>query len=465
MRFLGVGDHVSLGDLYLRLQQDGHEVRVFAADAEQRDIMRGMVTHVSDWRAELPWVRAAGSDGIILFETAEQGAVQDELRAAGYQVVGNSAFGTRLEEDRLFGQRTLAECGLQTAAMHRFTSFEAGAEFVRREPGRYVLKMNGGGFASFRNYVGEMEDGTDVIAMLHVQRRRWPYDHAPDFVLMEHVRGVEVGVGAYFNGEAFLVPACLDWEHKRFFNGDMGELTGEMGTLVTYHGAERFMRATLGLLAPRLAGSGYVGYINLNTIVNERGVWPLELTTRFGYPGYAILSELQETGWAELFRAMVTRSGTRFATRAGYAVGVVLTVPPFPYSADYGRLSRGAPIVCDGAMLPHERARLHYAEVALEGGQLVTSGSVGYVMVATGTGATVPEAQRAAYALARRVHVPNLRYRTDIGDRFVREDEATLRHLGWLGDAGAVCEERAADVFSGRVDSGGVERLRGLEER
>ena len=446
MRFLGVGDHVALGDLYLRLQDEGHEVRVHAADVEQRDIMRGMVTHVSDWRAELPWVRAAGADGVVLFETADQGAVQDELRAAGYQVIGNSALGTRLEEDRVFGQRALAECGLQTAAMHRFTSFDAGLDFLRRAPGRYVLKMNGGGFASFRNYVGEMESGADVAALLRVQRARWPYDHPPDYVLMQHVRGVEVGVGAYFNGECFLEPACLDWEHKRFFNGDLGELTGEMGTLVTYDGAERFMGATLGLLAPRLARSGYVGYVNLNTIVNERGVWPLELTTRFGYPGYAILSALQADGWGELFRAMVARTSTRLAVRPGYAVGVVLTVPPFPYSADYGRLSRGAPIVFDGHLGPEEHARLHYGEVALEGGELVTSGSVGYVMVATGTGATVPEAQRAAYALARRVHVPNLRYRTDIGDRFVREDGATLRRLGWLRDDRADGDVRPAGL-------------------
>jgi phosphoribosylamine--glycine ligase len=192
------------------------------------------------------------------------------------------------------------------------------------------------------------------------------------------------------------------------------------------------MRATLRLLAPRLAAGGYVGYINLNTIVNERGVWPLELTTRFGYPGYAILSELQAMGWGELFQAMVTRSGARLAVRPGYAVGVVLTVPPFPYSADYNRLSRGAPIVLDATLTPAERARLHYAEVAMQEGQLVTSGTVGYVAVATGVGGTVPLAQRAAYDLARRVHVPNVRYRTDIGDRFVREDEATLQALGWL---------------------------------
>ena len=35
--------------------------------------LAGLVTHVADWRDELDWVRAAGEEGIILFENvAEQ---------------------------------------------------------------------------------------------------------------------------------------------------------------------------------------------------------------------------------------------------------------------------------------------------------------------------------------------------------------------------------------------------------
>jgi phosphoribosylamine---glycine ligase len=435
LRVLGMGEHVALGDMYLRLAAAGHEVRVYVNERDARDIMDGMIHRVDRWKDHLDWVREAGPDGVIVFETASHGRLQEKLRADGFNVIGNSVYGQRLEEDRPFAQEVLAGLGMRTAAMRRFHDFDAAIAHVRARPARYVFKMNGTGFASFRNYVGETDDGDDVIALLEVQRSRWKtIDETPDFVLMDHVRGVEVGVGAYFNGRDFLRPACLDWEHKRFFNGDLGELTGEMGTLVTYEGAETFMAATLGRMAPALAAGGYVGYVNLNTIVNDDGVWPLEFTTRFGYPGYAILDALHpaDGGWGEILSLMVTRERLDFAALPGWAVGVVLTVPPFPYSYHYDQLSKGAPISFARGMTDDERSRLHYAEVAMRDGRLVTSGSVGYVMVATGAGPTVPEAQRAAYDLARKVQVPNVRYRTDIGDKFVAREWAEMVRLGWM---------------------------------
>jgi phosphoribosylamine--glycine ligase len=136
VRFLGIGDTVDLGDMYLRLQSAGHEVRVHAADSEAHDVMRGMLRFTDDWRRELDWIRAAGMDGTILFETASLGEVQDELRRDGFNVIGGSGLGDRLENNREYGQSVLRSIGLRTAKSREFTNFDDASRFVEKTRGR-----------------------------------------------------------------------------------------------------------------------------------------------------------------------------------------------------------------------------------------------------------------------------------------------------------------------------------------
>ena len=103
-----------------------------------------------------------------------------------------------------------------------------------------------------------------------------------------------------------------------------------MGTVVTYERSFSFFERTLKRAEPLLRDHGHCGYVNLNTIVNAHGIWPLEFTCRFGYPGFAILDPLQATSWADIFHAMVTGSRSTFETRGGFSVGIVLDhIPPF----------------------------------------------------------------------------------------------------------------------------------------
>ena len=428
MRFLGIGDSADLGALYLHLVEDGHDVKAHIADPLCRGTLAGLVEHVDDWEAELDWIRAAGDEGFLLFENvgAGRGEQQDRLRREGFNVIGSSAFGARLENERSYAQQVLAGLGLTTPQVWEFTDPQAACRFMAERPARYVFKGNG---PDDPTYVGIHDQAEDLKALLTLKRPR-----SPSFILMEFIDGVEMGVGAYFNGEVFLEPACLDWEHKRFFPGDLGELTGEMGTVVTYSRSRRFFDLTLRKLEPLLKEEGYCGYINLNTIVNEDGIWPLEFTCRFGYPGFAILAALQRTGWAELFQMMVTRSGCRFNVEPGFAVGVVITTPPFPYSRANVAEPVGLPILFDKTLTTADRSHLHYGELGLKDGALVTSGSYGYTMVATGLGATVAEARDAANALAKKVLVPNARYRRDIGDRVIARDLARVEALGLLDE-------------------------------
>ena len=432
MRILGIGDYGCLGSVYLRLMEGGHAVKIHVAADVSKDTLAGLIPRTDDWVSELAWVRAAGSEGIIVFESAQSGATQDALRADGYNVIGGSAFGDRLEMERAFGQEVMRDAGMHIAAVHHFTDFSTAIDFVRRTPARYVYKPNGNFAYAMESYIGQLDDGSDLLTVLAMQAARWAGQQTLDFILMDHINGVEVGVGAYFNGEEFLTPACIDWEHKRFFAGDMGELTGEMGTLVSYEGADVLFNATLAKVAPLLAQSGYCGYINVNTIVNEAGIWPLEFTARFGYPGSAILETLQAESWDVLFARMIARDSTTLKTNPGYAVGVVLTVPPFPYDQTVPPSPRGLPIHFRDGLTDEDHRNLHFSEVALKDGRLVTAGVTGQVMVVTGIGASAAIAKQQAYRLAAQVVVPNLRYRLDIADRFIAQDHARLRALGLL---------------------------------
>lgn len=129
---------------------------------------------------------------------------------------------------------------------------------------------------------------------------------------------------------------------------------------------------------------------------------------------------------------MIERSVSRFETEPGFAVGIVVTTPPFPYSREHVTEPIGLPILFEGDLSPAERRNLHYGEVGLQGGVLVTSGASGYTLVVTGTGETVEAARDAANALAEKVVVPNARYRRDIGTRLIEGEFAKVEAWGLL---------------------------------
>src|SRR4051812_4054862 len=101
MRFLGVGKDGSLADMYWALSRAGHEVKAYIGKPEWHRTLAGLIQRTEDWRRELDWIRQG--DGIVIFEAADSGELQDSLRADGFSVIGGSAMGDRMENDRDFG--------------------------------------------------------------------------------------------------------------------------------------------------------------------------------------------------------------------------------------------------------------------------------------------------------------------------------------------------------------------------
>lgn len=380
--------------------------------------MAGMIPRTERWQAELNWIRQAGGDGILIFEAIGFGELQDQLRAEGFNVIGGSALGDRLENERAFALQLLVELGLQVVETVEFKAIDDALSDLSRRPRRCVLKLSA---SDGETFVGALSDGRDIAALLQVR------PPAGRFILMDYVVGIEIGVGAFFNGQKFLGPACLDWEHKQFFAGDRGELTGEMGTVATFDFSQPLFNATLAKMEEALRAANHVGWVNLNMIVNAQGIWPLEFTCRFGYPGFSVLEPLQALGWGDLFKLLIDRA-TVLPTFSGFSVGIVLSTPPFPYTRETIEAPVGLPILVDGV----EEQHLHLGEVGLLAGQLVTSGLYGWTAVVTGTGKTIQQAQKAAYERASKIITPNLRYREDIGQKLVRRQLQQLINWGWM---------------------------------
>jgi phosphoribosylamine--glycine ligase len=420
---LFVSDVGCIGDLAHLVKTEGHLVKYAILDKHERNVSDGFVDKVDNWEKEKDWA------DVIVFDDIGFGAAAERLRKEGKAVVGGTPLSDRLELDRDFAQDELRKAGVNTLPCWDFTSFDEAIKFVKANPGRYVIKPNGKAQNDkVLSFVSQEEDGLDLVNMLERYKEGWA-GKIRSFQLQKYVAGVEVAIGAFFNGHEFLQPACINFEHKRMFNDEIGPTTGEMGTSMFWAGANRLYNETLKKFEKRLADIGYIGYFDLNLIVNSRGIYPLEITPRFGYPTINIQMEGVTSPWGELLSALANRQPYALKTMKGFQVGVVVAVPPYPYDDEdtFQKFSDDAVIIFKKPVTNG----LHHCDVRLVDGDWRIAGSTGYALVSTGSGPTMPDAQSQAYNRIKNIILPNMFYRTDIGNRWVKDGDL-LHSWGYL---------------------------------
>ena len=411
-------------DAAWRVLNEGHDVRYFIKDKQVNDTGDGFVPKVESAKENFEW-----ADVIVFDDALGQGKMADDLRKKGKLVVGGTEYGDQLEDDRSFGQDELKKAGVATLKYQEFTDFDAAIEFVRQHPRRYVVKPSGEA-ANYKHllFVGMEEDGSDTVRVLQAYKRVWS-KVIKVFQLQNHVSGVEVGVGAFFNGKKFIEPININFEHKRMFPGEHGPPTGEMGTSMFWSKPNRLFNATLKKMESRLIECGYVGYIDINCIVNGQGIYPLEFTSRFGYPIFLIQCDSLNMPLGEFLHNLASGSDFDLKVRKGFDVGVRLLVPPYPYGdkKTFDTYSKNAFVVFKKPN--YEGVHLHFVKRVDD--TWVVAGNVGSVMTMVGHGTTMKEAQKQVYHRIQNVLIPNLFYRTDIGDRWY-EDSDRLHTWGYL---------------------------------
>ncbi|TRZ83221.1 phosphoribosylamine--glycine ligase [bacterium] len=422
--FLFVSYDGYIGDTAWQVIKEGHEARYYIQEEENQDIADGFVPKVYNWQENIDW-----ADIIVFDDVLGHGKHAQRLRKEGKLVVGGTEYSDLLEDDRSFGQEELKKAGINILPYKEFHDFDNAIRYVEEKPGKYVIKPSGEAQNIKRMlFVGEEEDGKDVIEVLEAYKKV-SSDDIQVFQIQKRVTGVEVAVGAFFNGSDFVYPININFEHKKLFPGQIGPSTGEMGTAMYWGGTNRIFNQTLLKLGDKLKQEGYVGYIDINCIVNSNGIYPLEFTARFGYPTIFIQQEGINMPMADFLVGLASGTMKEFKVKKGFQVGVRIVVPPYPFNDEdtFERYSNNATILFkkinyDG---------IHIEDVKNVDGQWLVAGTSGVVLVVVGTGQTMKQAQSQVYNRVKNIIIPNMYYRTDIGDRWF-EDSDKLHTWGYL---------------------------------
>ena len=432
MNILFISNECVAGNLAILLKKEGHNVKLFIKDKKDRQNFDNLVEKVNSWKPELKWV---GKEGLIIFDDVGWGKVQDSLRKKGYKIIGGSEMADKLEQDREFGQKIFKEHGLKTVALKDFNDIEEAINFVKVNPKKWVVKCNDH-TNKFLTYISEYECGKDTISVLknyfnnkHINRDR--------ITLHERIDGIEMGVGRYFNGQDWVGPIEINFEHTKMFPDDVGPVTSEMGTLAWYDDNEKNKLFTdvLNKIKPYLQKIDFRGDFEINCIVNKDGAFPLEATARFGTPIIHLQSELHLSPWGDFLFAIANGKKYNLKYKKGFGVVNLIATPPFPYGKNNSKETLYGINVYFDRLNDKELNSLHLEGVSMrvgkDQGQYFISNDDGYVAYVTAVANTVTEARQKSLNLIKKIIIPKAFYRNDIGKDF-EQNVSTLKKLGYL---------------------------------
>ena len=422
MRLLIIDPIGSGLDIASRALKDGHKVKLFIPQTDKlKYIGRGLVDVIGEFE---PWVRWA--DLIVNTDNTKYVKALDRIRKDGPCVISATEQSAALELDRAIGMDAFKTARIPVPPVKEFSDYDKAVNFVKKNMKRYVSKPSGDADKAL-SYVAKSP--ADLVYMLE----RWKKNKKlkGGFILQEFIPGVEMAVGGWLGPNGFLPAWCENFEFKKLMNDDKGVATGEQGTVLRYVKSSKLADKVLKPLEDILVSTGHTGYVDVNCIIGEDGTpWPLEFTTRFGWPTFSIQMALHEgdcVDWLEDLAEGENECDT--FVYDDVAVGVVLSIPDYPYSTITRKDVVGVPIYGIDSRNVHH---IHFCEMMMGDAPNEVEGKIvscptpmtagDYVLVMTSTGKSVKSAAQKAYNRLERLTISNSpMWRTDIGDRLSKQ--------------------------------------------
>ena len=418
-------------DIAMRAQAAGHKVKMAIKDDDKtKSIGKGFIDRVSDHR---PWMRWA--DLVVCTDNSLYLLDVERYRKEGGLVIGASPEHAKWEIDREYGQKLLEKHGVPIAVSKTFRDFDKAIAFVKKTMQRYACKPTGGVEANKSlSYVSSGPD--DMVFMLE----RWKKlgNLKNDFVLQEFIPGVEMGVAGWFGPGGWNDGWEENFEFKKLMNDDMGPNTGEQGTVLRYVKSSKLAKKMLEPITEVLEKTGYVGDIDVNCIIDDKGqAWPLEFTCRLGWPAFNLQTALIEGDPVQWLLDLANGIDSHPFSMNEICAGVVLSMPDYPYSHATQKEVVGIPIYgttdslwehihpCE--MMMGEKIPEQVGETISYLPCPVTAGD--YILVMTGVAPTVKEATKLSYRRLKKLTLPGSQmYRTDIGSRLKKQLPMIQKH-------------------------------------
>jgi len=381
-----------------------------AADATLVDVGAKDIAAIVDFAKRHPvdYAVVAPDDPLVL------GCV-DALEAVGVPCFGPRANAAVIEGSKVFSKNLMKKYGIPTAAYEVFTELDAALQYLDTAPIPTVIKADG--LALGKGVIIAQTREEAKAAAISMMRDKQFGKSGDQIVVEEFLEGPEVSVLSFTDGRT-LIPMVSSMDHKRAGDGDTGLNTGGMGTVApnpyyTEAIAETCMKEIFlpTLDAMNAEGRTFKGCLYFGLMLTKDGPKVIEYNCRFGDPETQVVLPLLESDLLTVMQATTngTLADTEVKFRDGHACCVVMASEGYPVS-----YKKGFPLTIPEAV----REQVYVAGAVLRDGQLLTNG--GRVLGCTAVADTLPEAIRAAYAIAGQVKFENAYYRRDIGARALK---------------------------------------------
>jgi len=345
--------------------------------------------------------------------------IADALSASGVSVFGPSRSAARLEGSKGFAKDLCARMNIPTGACQRFNNAPKAKAYVRSRCVPIVIKADGPAAGKGVTVAMSVEEACDAIDNCF----EGGFGEAgSEIVVEEYLEGEEASFFCLCDG-ATIVPFGTVQDHKRVGEGDTGPNTGGMGAYspASVMNDEMVERVLREIIEPTVRGmkraeSPFKGVLYAGLMLTADGPKLIEYNVRFGDPECQVLMMRLKGDLLPILKAAADGdlSGTAVDWRDDAALTVVMAARGYPGSPEVGTVISGVPDVTGAG------AAVFHAGTAMNDGRLVAAG--GRVLNVTALGATVVEAQGAAYAAVDAINWPEGFCRRDIGWREIERD-------------------------------------------